>query len=140
MGPVTVVRDQARQVETTFPELRAEEVGALRPIVAAYLDLWQMTGLTDTAVLGVTELLTNVVQHAYGACELLMRDLTDGRLLVAVTDFSDKPVAFPSAARDDECGRGLRLVHALADEMGVDYQPVGKQVWFCLAQGPGHLD
>ncbi|MGW6925177.1 hypothetical protein ACWGA9_28560 [Streptomyces sp. NPDC054950] len=32
-----------------------------------------------------------MVQHASGECELLMRDLGDG-LLVVVTDFSQEPV------------------------------------------------
>ncbi|MFL4909440.1 ATP-binding protein [Streptomyces sp. MMS24-I2-30] len=130
---MTLARGEAvRQVNTTLPDLRAEEVGVLRRIVAGYLDLWQMTGATDTAVLCVTELLTNVIRHAFGTCELLMRECPDGRLMIAVTDFSVRPVVFPRLAPDDECGRGLSLVHALSDEIGVDYNPAGKQVWLCL--------
>ncbi|MFF5188782.1 ATP-binding protein [Streptomyces sp. NPDC000345] len=128
-----------RQVRTALPDLRAQQIGALRRIVTAYLDLWHMTGLAEAAVTSATELLTNVVQHASGECELLMRDLGDG-LLVVVTDFSQEPVVFPQAAQDDECGRGVSLVRALTDAMGVEYTPVGKQVWFRVARSSGLLD
>ncbi|MEU6183687.1 ATP-binding protein [Streptomyces coeruleorubidus] len=127
-----------RQVTTALPGLRASQIGALRRIVAAYLDLWQMTGLAEAAAASVTELLTNVVRHASGECELLMRELEDG-LLVVVTDFSPEPVNFPPATQDAERGRGMALVHALTDEMGVEYTPVGKQVWFRLARSSGPL-
>ncbi|MBP5888773.1 MULTISPECIES: ATP-binding protein [Streptomyces] len=130
--------EAVRQVTTTLPGLRAQQIGALRRIVAAYLDLWQMTGLTEAAAASVTELLTNVVRHASGECELLMRELEDG-LLVVVTDFSPEPVLFPLATQDAERGRGMALVHALTDEMGVEYTPVGKQVWFRLARSSGPL-
>jgi hypothetical protein len=33
-----------------------------------------------------------------------------------------------------------RLVRALTDAMGVEYTPVGKQVWFRVARSPGLLD
>ncbi|MBK3643019.1 ATP-binding protein [Streptomyces sp. MBT33] len=136
---MTVVMPEAvRQVKTALPDLRAQQIGALRRIVAAYLDLWHMTGLAEAAVASVTELLANAVQHASGECELLMRELEDG-LLVVVTDFSPEPVIFPQAAPDDESGRGMSLVHALTDEMGVEYTPVGKQVWFRLARSSGPL-
>lgn len=61
---------------------------------------------------------------------------TTGDRHVAKPHFSGEAVVFPRAARDDECGRGLRLVHALSNEMDVEYHPASKQVWFCLAPAP----
>ncbi|MEV1040476.1 ATP-binding protein [Streptomyces sp. NPDC050204] len=124
--------EQVRQARVILPGLGAKDVGPLRRIVALHLGLWQVSRLADDATLGITELLANAVYHAGGECELLLRRQQDG-LLVAVTDASPERIQLPDAVQDAENGRGLCLVRALTSDMGVDYTPAGKRVWFRLA-------
>ncbi len=88
----------------------------------------------DDAVLMVSELVTNAVQHGEPAVTLDMSLSGDG-LTVSVSDQgSGAPIrAFPSAERPR--GRGLGLVDALAAKWGVmrSAGQDGKQVWFRLA-------
>ncbi|MFJ4005657.1 MULTISPECIES: ATP-binding protein [Streptomyces] len=85
--------------------------------------------LLDTAELVAAELITNAVRHAgHGSISAGAR-LSDVRLLIEVTDTSpDLPqVGLPDT--DEEGGRGLFLVAALADRHGFDQVPRGKRCW-----------
>jgi len=72
----------------------------------------------DEVVLVVSELATNAIKHGTRPVSLRV-NLTDGELLVAVTDDNPSPARLCAAADDDECGRGLRLVADLAHAWGV---------------------
>ena len=91
-----------------------------------------MPELSDAVELGVTELLANVVRHVPGrrCAILLLRQRTGVR--VEVTDGSDELPRTPTALdTEDENGRGLLLLDAMADKWGVSlWSGGGKTVWF----------
>ncbi|MCA6090652.1 ATP-binding protein [Streptomyces sp. SCA3-4] len=142
--------------------LRRGELTAVADVRAglrALLGSWGAPGRADTAVLLASELVTNALVHTDGGAVVTAR-LTGGaaapvtgRLRVEVRDFLSRPPTLrpsPVASdRDDGAapagrpeaaatsGRGLLLVHTLADCWGVRAHGVGKAVWFELdAQEP----
>lgn len=88
----------------------------------------------DAAELLVSELVANAVRHAAGADVLLRAQVAEGRLRVEVQDGSSTP---PGPARspswEQESGRGLLLVEAVAERWGTQPAPGGKTLWFELA-------
>jgi len=87
----------------------------------------------DTAVLLVSEVVTNAVRHATGPCALVLT-LDDDVVEVAVEDGDARFPATRSRRGLDEGGRGLVLVGALAHAWGVRPLPGGKATWFRLAR------
>ncbi|MDX3643655.1 ATP-binding protein [Streptomyces sp. MB09-02B] len=102
-------------------DLRSPGVGraTLRAVLAAH----DLSELTPTAELLAAELLTNA--HRHTAQEYALRVLEiGGRLRVGVWDRDWRvPAGFKGDVRpadpDAECGRGLRLVRACAEDRGV---------------------
>ena len=86
---------------------------------------------TDSAMLVVSELVTNAVLHGRPPIELGMsRAGDDVRIEVFDADpHADAiaPVWEPVPERSG--GRGLRIVNALAHQWGVEPTPEGKMVW-----------
>ncbi|MEU8351232.1 MULTISPECIES: ATP-binding protein [unclassified Streptomyces] len=93
----------------------------------------------DRILLVVSELATNAVQHGCvsGRCfETALVSASD-HCRVEVSDFSPRRPEAQSATAEDEHGRGLRLVAALAEQVGHEKRkPVGKTVWARLARTP----
>lgn len=120
-----------RQHHMTLPGITPEAMEPVREIMRTLLRMWRKSELAFVAELGVTELLTNVLKHTPGDCELLVREIPDG-VLVGVTDFEDALPAVKEPADHAEDGRGLFLLSALVDEL--ETQPLlrGKQIWFRL--------
>ncbi|MFE5655767.1 ATP-binding protein [Streptomyces sp. NPDC056517] len=134
-------------------ELQAlpSRIGQVRRIVSAHLRHWQLDALIDHAVLGVTELLTNVHRHAQPdkRCTVEIELLLD-RLTVSVRDHDPRipeAVGCPDPLDAYEggdgydglatSGRGLAIVGAVSESWGV--RPCGadgKVVWFTLAAPP----
>lgn len=123
-------------------------IGQVRRIVSAHLRHWHLDALVDPAVLGVTELLTNVHRHARPdkRCTVEVELLLD-RLTVSVRDHDPRmPEAGdrdPLDAYDElaTSGRGLAIVRAVSESWGV--RPCGtggKVVWFTLAAQPDPHD
>ncbi|WP_254878493.1 ATP-binding protein [Streptomyces sp. NA04227] len=87
---------------------------------------------TDRIVLAVSELATNAVRHGRVRDRLFEVRLTeelDG-LLLEVSDASERVPRPVCAGEDDESGRGLALVAALAEDFGHHPRvPIGKTVW-----------
>lgn len=92
---------------------------------------------TDVVLLLLTELVSNVVRHA-ASTELTVRlAVTSGMLRVEVADGSSRlPTPIASAPWEQESGRGLLLVQALADRWGTTPSRTGKAVWFELSLRP----
>ncbi|WP_372478128.1 SpoIIE family protein phosphatase [Streptomyces barringtoniae] len=108
-----------------------ESVPAGRDFLDKTLSAWGCTNRMDNARLLLSEILTNSVQHAEGPITLhLCR--TDTDLTVEISDRSPHLPQPRVAAEDDECGRGLLLVRALADAWGVRPTDEGKTTWFGL--------
>lgn len=106
-------------------------VAAARRTVTALCAPAGLGRLHDTAALLTSEVVTNAVVHGQGT--VLVRARTGGgRLRVEVQDDGDGAPVLQRAQREDEGGRGLALVAALADDWGVQQVPGGKFVWFEL--------
>ncbi|MFC8585817.1 MULTISPECIES: ATP-binding protein [unclassified Streptomyces] len=130
-------------------ELQAlpQRIGQIRRIVSAHLRHWHLDALVDHALLGVTELLTNVHRHARPdkRCTVEIELLLD-RLTVSVRDHDPRlpQAGGPAGDRAGDpadglatSGRGLALVGAVSESWGV--RPCGddgKVVWFVLAAPP----
>ncbi|WP_405871428.1 ATP-binding protein [Streptomyces sp. NBC_00005] len=95
----------------------------LRTVLAAH----ELTELIPTAELLASELLANAHRHTRGPYALRVRPMQPGRLRVAVWDadprvppgFADDGVLPALPPWDAEDGRGLHLVRACADAVGV---------------------
>ncbi|MDT0341314.1 ATP-binding protein [Streptomyces sp. DSM 44938] len=87
--------------------------------------------LTEEAVLLVSELVGNAVQHAGAAVFGLRIRRRRGWIRVEVRDPSRAlPCLLPVREMDVDSGRGLFLVDTLADRWGVDLLADGKCTWF----------
>jgi PAS domain S-box-containing protein len=113
----------------------ALSVPAGRRFVDKALRSWDRTAQADTASLLVSELLTNAVCHAEGPIRLGVRHSVS-ELVVEITDRSPHLPRQQSGDADDEHGRGLILVDALAHSWGTRPGLDGKTVWFSLLTGP----
>lgn len=131
---IGVIDTEGDCAEWTFPA----DPGAVRTARAAVrgqLRTWELDSVGDTAVLLVSELVTNSLRHARGPIGLrLIRPtgLADV-LLVEVSDPLPDPPRERPARPDDESGRGLQLVASSSRRWGTRPAAAGKTVWFELA-------
>ncbi|MFF5716416.1 ATP-binding protein [Streptomyces buecherae] len=127
----------------TYPcEPSTAEIG--RELVRGVLGVWHLDGLADRAALIVTELIATASRHTpCPEIRLTVGRPSATRLRVGVVD--REPARLPTlsqAADDDESGRGLLLVDAVADRWGYDLhgsgrRPWGKEAWAKLRTGGG---
>jgi len=112
--------------------------GLARRATRDALAAWRMTHLEDTAVLLVSELVTNVVLHAeaFPAFMMLRLETAGGCLRIVVHDADPNWPRPRTPVRLDESGFGCLLVDALADRWGVSEVPPGKAVWAELDARP----
>ncbi|MFJ3244050.1 ATP-binding protein [Streptomyces sp. NPDC094154] len=126
-----------QDIEFRFPR-DARSVGRARLLLREQATSWKLPGeVTETAVLLLSELMTNAYRHAKApGREIRARCVLseEGRLRVSVTDANDTLPTPREASPEDESGRGLALVEALADDWGAEHRPggIGKTVWFEL--------
>ncbi|MGW1379496.1 ATP-binding protein [Streptomyces sp. NPDC002446] len=115
-----------------FPS-EGRSAGRAREALRRQLRSWRLSGEpADVAELLVSELVANAVKaQAPAGAEIDVRfALSDGRLRLEVHDASDELPVMKKAEEDEECGRGLVLVDALASGWGVEDQDgIGKTVW-----------
>jgi anti-sigma regulatory factor (Ser/Thr protein kinase) len=115
----------------------SRSAGRARNRFRSQAERWHLGEETaETAVLLLSELVTNAVRHSRvrGRHIEVRCVLSDDTLRVEVSDAGDG-VPVPRAADDeDESGRGLALVAALATTWGVLPRPhaIGKTVWYEL--------
>ncbi|WP_327353997.1 ATP-binding protein [Streptomyces sp. NBC_01304] len=119
----------------------ARSVGRARTLLREQAGSWGLpTPLTEAAELLLSELMTNAYWHAkVPGREIWARVvLSPDRLRVSVTDASSELPVPRDPSLDEESGRGLALVSALADDWGAERREcgVGKTVWFELRLSP----
>jgi anti-sigma regulatory factor (Ser/Thr protein kinase) len=94
---------------------------------------WGIEGVLTDCQLLVSELVTNAVVHGSGPISLELQHL-DGALRVSVMDaHPSQPLEIRTAHRDDESGRGLAIIAAIATRWGSWCERDGTQVWFELS-------
>ena len=111
-----------------------------RRLLGQTLREWELTGLSDTALLLVSELVTNAFK-ASAACTRPGREPAqrgfiglavhrlDTCLLLEVWDASPAPPVLQEPDPATESGRGLLLVEALSSKWGQEPAAGGKVVW-----------
>ncbi|MET7391830.1 ATP-binding protein [Streptomyces sp. NPDC005529] len=95
-------------------------VGQARRLVREFLG-HNRTDAIEAVVLVVSELVTNAIEHALPPVTLhLHRETAGNRVWVGVTDSGPAPQRgdWISSCTDEEHGRGLTIIHTLADTHG----------------------
>ena len=118
----------------TLPAV-GQAAGLARRQTRDALASWELGQLEETAVLLVSELVSNAVRHARSSASGLQLRLAPSRscLRIEVTDADPRPPQPRAPAGLDESGFGFVLVDALASSWGVDHAANGKTVWIELA-------
>lgn len=132
----TAVTDE-RRVRLTVPAAPTS-VRLARRMTQAVLETWSCPVDADTALLLVSELVTNALLHGcapHSPVTLFEIDITashDGlHVEVLDPDTADhRELAVRHAADSSESGRGLELIEALSTSWGCKTVPSGKYVYF----------
>ncbi|MFJ2828780.1 SpoIIE family protein phosphatase [Streptomyces sp. NPDC087263] len=130
---VTAVRSFTRRTVLTVAQAEPEGVAVARRQVRELLHDWTSEDQLDSAVLLVSEMMTNVLVHTDADALLLAEVTGEGdkrRMRVEVTDASDDLPHRRHPGELASSGRGLVLVELLADVWGVDPRGEGKSIWF----------
>lgn len=118
-----------------------ESTKTARDFTTATLRGWHLNALIQDAVMVASELVTNAIRHgtplAVDNEERPRVELTwwcqPSGLICVVTDRSTKPPVLAPADLHAESGRGLQIVHALADTWGwTTLSTREKAVWAAL--------
>ncbi|MEV5598554.1 ATP-binding protein [Streptomyces sp. NPDC052496] len=121
------------KIERTLRRADLTAVAGVRAELRQLLRQWGESQDADIAELLISELVTNALVHTNGGA-VVTATVTD-RLRVEVRDFVGRRPRLRPPTTDGTSGRGLMLVHSLADAWGVTAHGVGKCVWFELGGG-----
>ncbi|MFI5797020.1 SpoIIE family protein phosphatase [Streptomyces sp. NPDC051677] len=142
-GAPVAARRPVRRSMLTVAQAEPERIAVARQQLRELLHDWTREDQVDSAVLLVSETLTNVLVHT-DADALLVAEVTgapgERRLRIEVTDTSDD---LPHKRRPGELassGRGLILIELLADTWGVAPRGEGKSIWFEIYEPGGSGD
>ncbi len=133
--PVPAVAPQVRRTMLSVAQAEPERVAVARQHLRELLHDWRSQDQIDSAVLLLSEMLTNVLVHTDADALLLAEvrgEVGSRRMRVEVNDTSDD---LPHKRRPGELassGRGLVLMELLAQAWGVDPRGEGKSIWFEL--------
>ncbi len=150
LAPLTEPRSGAGTAVSPWPLQSELELGALPTAVPCFrlharavVIEWRLPGLVEPAELLACELTTNAVHAARRLAirqipVVRLRMVSDGAcVVICVWDGNDQMPARRDAGPDEDSGRGLMLVEALAKDWGAYRQADGgKVVWAMLAAGP----
>ncbi|MFG3099783.1 SpoIIE family protein phosphatase [Streptomyces sp. NPDC048182] len=132
-GDNTLARAPVRRTMLTVAQAEPERIGTARRHLRDLLHDWPDEEQRDSAVLLLSEMLTNVLVHT-DTDALLVAEVTgrpgERRIRVEVTDNGDD---LPHKRRPGEMassGRGLMLIELLADNWGVAPRGEGKSIWY----------
>ncbi|MFI0737950.1 SpoIIE family protein phosphatase [Streptomyces sp. NPDC021100] len=124
-----------RRTVMSIAQAEPERIAEARQQVRDLMHDWPDPDQTDSAVLMVSEMLTNVLVHTDG--DALLRASVSGehgrrRVRVDVADTSDELPHRRHPGEMASSGRGLVLMELLAGAWGVDPRGEGKNIWFEL--------
>ncbi|MEW5529292.1 ATP-binding SpoIIE family protein phosphatase [Streptomyces virginiae] len=125
----------ARRTMLTVAQAEPERISGARRQVRELLHDWADEEQVDSAVLMVSEMVTNVLMHTDGDALLVAEavgELGERRLRVEVADSSDELPHTRHPGEMASSGRGVLLTEMLADAWGVDPRGEGKSIWFEL--------
>ncbi|MFE5481366.1 SpoIIE family protein phosphatase [Streptomyces sp. NPDC056527] len=134
-GPA--VREAPRRTMMTVAQAEPERIAAARQHVRQLLHDWSDEDQVDSAVLMVSEMVTNVLIHTDGDALIVAAVTCDGvgrRMRVEVSDASDELPHKRHPGEMASSGRGLVLMEMLAEAWGVDPRGEGKSIWFELTE------
>jgi serine/threonine-protein kinase RsbW len=126
-----------RRLLMTLPA-SSESVRTARHATRVVLSAWRLSPLEESAVLVVSELLTNAVRHARDT-DAIELDLHATRAWLRI-EIQDRDRQWPRPRVLDELsesGLGFVLIDALVDKWGVRETETGKAVWAELGIQPG---
>ncbi|MEU1119996.1 MULTISPECIES: SpoIIE family protein phosphatase [unclassified Streptomyces] len=133
-------RTDARRTVLTVAQAEPERVAGARRHLRDLLHDWADDDQVDSAVLMVSEMLTNVLVHTDGDA-MLVAEVTGvpgaRRLRAEVADGSDDLPHRRHPGELASSGRGLVLMELLAGAWGVDPRGDGKSIWFELYEDAG---
>ncbi|MFB6842105.1 SpoIIE family protein phosphatase [Streptomyces sp. NPDC056361] len=128
-----------RRTLMTIAQAEPERIAEARQQLRQLLHDWADEDQVDSAVLMVSEMVTNVLVHTDGDA-LLVAEVAcaekSRRLRVEVSDTSDELPHKRHPGEMASSGRGLVLMGMLAHAWGVDPRGEGKAIWFELNEPP----
>ncbi|MEU4621878.1 ATP-binding protein [Actinoplanes sp. NPDC023801] len=127
--------EHADHAARTFAEDLLPLPGAARharDLVTEACVRWEVEDLTAPAVLIISELVSNVLDHAHTIMTLHLALRPEGLYLGVRDGNASPPVAAPVPVTS-MTGRGLRLVEAVSTTWGYSTAAGGKTVWATLA-------
>ncbi len=123
--------ERPEQDRTSIDRLDPRAARAARDFISRHLGEPELTELRETAVLLVSEVVTNALRHTDGTIELALWRFPD-RVRVEVSDETSRSPVTSRSGLLDESGRGVPLMDALSDRWGTSPHGAGKVVWFEL--------
>ncbi|MEW2166118.1 ATP-binding protein [Streptomyces sp. NPDC007084] len=114
----------------TLPR-EAESAATARRLVRTALAVWGLEDRTEDAMVVITELVSNAVDHGrLPHIRVIVSRPTENRVRIGVVDRSKTiPMPRTDSNGDQIRGRGLLIVDSLTDRWGTDLYRWGKQVW-----------
>lgn len=108
----------------------AESADRARQMVWTALDAWHLRQIADEALLVVSELIANSVQHARGSVvRITVTRISEYRVRLACIDKSRKKPVLAKVTLADERGRGMAIIAAVSEQWGANWLLKGKRVW-----------
>ncbi|MFE6779253.1 SpoIIE family protein phosphatase [Streptomyces sp. NPDC057702] len=124
-----------RRAAITVAQAQPERISQARQQLRQMLHDWSSADQVESAVLMLSEMVTNVLVHTDGDA-LAIAEISGGpharRLRLDVVDPSDELPHRRHPGELASSGRGLLLMEMLADTWGVDPRGEGKCIWFEL--------
>ncbi|MEW2493225.1 SpoIIE family protein phosphatase [Streptomyces nodosus] len=157
-GPGRPAAGRVRRTMLTVAQAEPERIAGARQQLRELLHDWPCEDQVDSAVLLVSEMLTNVLVHTDTDALLVAEVAEDAvhlddpddpgdpagrggrRVRVEVTDAGDDLPHRRHPGELASSGRGLVLIELLADAWGVDPRGKGKSTWFELYERPARPD
>ncbi|MGW5210504.1 SpoIIE family protein phosphatase [Streptomyces sp. NPDC004051] len=137
------VGPSVRRTMLTVAQTEPERISEARQHLRQLLHDWRSPDQVDSAVLLLSEMLTNVLVHT-DTDALLVAAVIAGRegrrMRIEVTDAGDDLPHRRSPGELASSGRGLLLIEFLAHTWGVDPRGKGKSIWFELHEPPAEPD